>query len=92
MAMGKGRRETPKGTGERGASGAGRSGEVAHVKRKRMSVSHLTASSDDVQYWRSRSPAERLAYVEYLRLINYGQAAVSGRLKRVLEIAQLRPR
>ncbi|HLN31305.1 MAG TPA: hypothetical protein VK395_26425 [Gemmataceae bacterium] len=92
MAIGKGKKETSKGTGRRGPSGAGRSRAVANVKRQRMSVSHLTAPADDVQYWRSRSPAERLAYVEYLRLINYGQAAVSGRLKRVLEIAQLRPR
>jgi hypothetical protein len=56
-----------------------------------MSVSNLTAPADDVAYWRSRSADERLAHVEYLRLINYGEAAVSGRLKRVFEITQLRP-
>lgn len=61
------------------------------VDRKKMAVVNLTTPADDVQYWLTRSPAERLAHLEYLRLINYGQAAVSGRLKRVLEIAQLRP-
>jgi hypothetical protein len=59
------------------------------VNRKRMSVCTLDTPTDDVEYWRSRSPAERLRHVEFLRLINYGQAAVSGRLKRVFEIAQL---
>jgi hypothetical protein len=63
-----------------------------HVTRKRMSVISLTVPADDVHYWRSQSASARLAYMEYLRLINYGQAATSGRLKRVFEITQLRPR
>jgi hypothetical protein len=62
------------------------------VNRKRVTVSALAAPADDVDYWRSRSPGERLQHVEFLRLINYGQAAVSGRLKRVLEVAQLETR
>jgi hypothetical protein len=62
------------------------------VDRKRMSVATLADPANDVAYWRSRSPAERLAYMEYLRLINYGEAAVSGRLKRVFEVIERRPR
>jgi len=63
-----------------------------HVNRHRMAVTGLTARGTDVKYWRSQSASARLAYMEYLRLINYGQAATSGRLKRVFEIAQRRPR
>jgi len=63
-----------------------------HVERKEMSVISLKAPADDVHYWRSQSASARLAYMEYLRLINYGQAAVTGRLKRVFEIIQLRSR
>src|SRR5260370_12047447 len=73
MAMRKSRRKTPKCRGSRGASGAGRSRAEIQVKRDRMSVINLPAPGDEVEYWRSRSPAERLAYVEDLRLINYGQ-------------------
>jgi hypothetical protein len=50
------------------------------------------APADDIQYRRSRSPAARLPYMEYSRLINYGEAAVSGRVKRVLEIIPLSSR
>ncbi|MFL5240732.1 MAG: hypothetical protein ACJ8FY_01375 [Gemmataceae bacterium] len=56
----------------------------ARVKRQRLSIGRLADSAGDVEFWRSQSPQARLAYMEYLRLINYGQAAVSGRLKRVL--------
>ena len=89
--MKKGRKKTTKGRGTRKAPGAGGLSFESKVRRGRMSLSDLKAPANDVAYWRSRSAAERLAYVEYLRLINYGEAAVSGRLRRVFEIAQLRP-
>lgn len=62
------------------------------LSRKQMSIVDLTTPLDYVQFWRTRSPAERLAHVEYLRLINYGQAAVSGQIKKVFEIVDLRSR
>lgn len=43
------------------------------------------ADAEDAAYWRSRTPAERLAHLELLRRINYGDAA-AGRLQPVLEI------
>ena len=46
------------------------------------------ADAEDDAYWRSRTPAERLAHLELLRRINYGDAA-TGRLQRVLELAWL---
>jgi hypothetical protein len=61
------------------------------INRLQMSVIDLTAPADIVNYWRSKSAAARLAHMEYLRLINYGPTAISGRLKRVLEVAQFRP-
>jgi hypothetical protein len=45
------------------------------------------ADQDDRAYWRSRSPAERMQHLEYLRRLNYGDLA-TGRLQRVLEIVQ----
>jgi hypothetical protein len=60
------------------------------VNRKKLSVAKLGRPSSDVAYWRSQSPNARLRAMELMRQINYGEAAVSGRLKRVLEIAQLK--
>jgi hypothetical protein len=41
----------------------------------------------DREYWRSRTPYERLAYMELLQRINYGPAA-AARLQRVLEVVE----
>ena len=45
------------------------------------------ADRQDKEYWLSRTPYERLQYMELLRRINYGHAA-TARLQRVLEIAE----
>jgi hypothetical protein len=60
------------------------------VNRKKMVIRTLGAGDDDVAYWRSQSPAARMRAMELMRQINYGQAATSARLKRVLEVAQLK--
>jgi hypothetical protein len=59
------------------------------VYRNKIEIVTLGAAADDIAYWRSQSPAARLRAMELMRQINYGHAAVSGRLKRVLEVAQL---
>ncbi len=45
-------------------------------------------SSDDNEYWQSRPPEERLVALELLRQIAYGYEPNTGRLQRVLEIAE----
>ena len=45
------------------------------------------ADQEDREYWQSRTPQERLQYMELLRRINHGPAA-TARLQRVLEIAE----
>jgi hypothetical protein len=45
------------------------------------------ADKQDKEYWLSRTPLERLQYMELLRRINYG-SDVTTRLQRVLEIAE----
>jgi len=45
------------------------------------------ADKQDREYWLSRTPYERLQYMELLRRINYGSVAAT-RLQRVLEIAE----
>jgi hypothetical protein len=64
----------------------------SRVNRKKMVVATLHAPADGVAFWRRQSPAARLRAMELMRQINYGQAATSGRLKRILEVAQLEAR
>jgi len=45
------------------------------------------AEREDKEYWLSRTPYERLQYMELLRRINYGSVA-AARLQRVLEIVE----
>jgi hypothetical protein len=59
------------------------------IDRNALSVvsSFEEAEKQDKEYWLSRTPHERLQYMELLRRINYGSAAAT-RLQRVLEIAE----
>ena len=47
------------------------------------------ADADDIAYWMSKTPAERIEGIEYLRRWLYGDAAVDARLQRVLELVEL---
>lgn len=55
---------------------------------KKHRVDERATMQDDVAYWLSRSPEERVATVDYLRTQCYGNAA---RLQRVARVVQ-RPR
>jgi hypothetical protein len=55
-----------------------------------FSIVSFTDESDEKEYWRSRTPQERLETVELLRQLNYGYDPVTARLQRVLEIAELK--
>lgn len=59
------------------------------VDRTALSVRSLDdpTEEEDKAYWLSRTPQERLRYMEILRRINYGHRA-TARLQRVLEFAQ----
>ena len=45
--------------------------------------------ADERAFWRTRTPAERLAATELLRQINYGDLATAARLQRIFEFAEL---
>jgi len=57
------------------------------VNREHFSVVDLNDKKSDRDYWLSRSIDERLAHIEYLRRMNYGDEA-TGRLQRVLEVVE----
>jgi hypothetical protein len=59
------------------------------VDRTAFSVVNLDQADDDVSYWLTRPPAERLRALELLRQTLYGYDPATARLQRVLEIAEL---
>jgi len=67
--------------------------EEPRLDRSAFSVFNSFAEADaaDRAYWFSRTPQERVSYMEYLRRINYGARATEP-LQRVLEIVTRPPR
>jgi hypothetical protein len=63
--------------------------EDLKVDRGHFSVSSLSDESDEKAYWLGRSPRQRLEGLELLRRVFYGDAAATGRLQRLLEVAEL---
>jgi hypothetical protein len=47
------------------------------------------ADADDIDYWMSRTPSERIEALEYLRRWAYGDDQVDAGLQRVLTTARL---
>jgi hypothetical protein len=54
-----------------------------------FSVGSLDDADDTVDYWLSKTPAERFEAIELMRQIMYGYDPDTERLQRVLEIAEL---
>ena len=56
---------------------------------KRYRLQERTTTQDDLAYWLSKTPEERVATVDYLRAQYYGNAT---RLQRVARVVQRPPR
>ena len=60
------------------------------IDRASFSVtSFADADADDIEYWMSKTPTERIEALEYLRRWAYGDDQVDARLQRVFAIAKL---
>ncbi len=57
------------------------------IDKSSFSAKRTFDESDNKAFWLSRTPHERLRYMETLRRLNYGDKA-TARLQRVLEISQ----
>ena len=71
---------------------ASASAEPYRVDRSIVTVGRAFGESDEKAFWLSKTPTERLEAIQYLREIAYGHDAATGRLQRVLEIAEFPPR
>ena len=59
------------------------------IDKSSFSVSSLLDSSDEKEYWQSKSSSERLETVEILRQRVYGYNPFTTRLQRILSITKL---
>ena len=59
------------------------------MDKSALSVTSILEESDDKEYWRAKTPQERLEAVELMRQINYDYDPVTTRLQRVLEVTKL---
>jgi len=62
---------------------------IPRLGRSAFSVVSLRDSDNDLEYWLSRTPAERLTPIEVNRRMVYGHDLATSRLQRLFEIAEL---
>ena len=62
---------------------------MPRLDRTAFSVGSIDDDREEVEFWRARSPEERLEALELIRQIIYGYDPATTRLQRVLEIAEL---
>lgn len=58
------------------------------LDRTKLSVGSLDEPSDEKAFWLSKTPAERLRALEYMRRVAYGYDPATTRMQEVLEIVQ----
>jgi hypothetical protein len=58
-------------------------------RTKLTSASFDEAEADDIAYWLSKTPAERIEGIEYLRRCIYGDDAIDAPVQRVLTFGNL---
>jgi hypothetical protein len=61
----------------------------ARLDRAAFEIVSLDEEGDDRNYWRSRTPDERMEALELMRQIIYGYDPATTRLQRVFEVAEL---
>jgi hypothetical protein len=66
--------------------------EYSKLQKTAFTVGDVREPSDEKAYWLSKTPAQRLEALEWMRQTIYGYDPSATRLQRVLEIAQRTPR
>ena len=61
----------------------------ARLDRSVFEVVSLDEEGDDPNYWRARSPQQRMEALELMRQIIYGYDPATARLQRFFEVAEL---
>ena len=64
--------------------------ELYKLDRNAFSVISLNDNESDLDYWLSKTPAERIEAVEFLRQLIFGYDPTTTRLQRVFETAEFK--
>jgi hypothetical protein len=62
--------------------------KLPKLDKKIITISSLHEESDEIAYWYSKTPQERIEAIEVMRQIIYGYDPATTRLQRVLEITE----
>ncbi len=62
--------------------------DLPKLDKTAFSVTSLLEPHDEKQYWLKKTPYERLAAVETMRMIIYGYNPLTTRLQRLLEVTK----
>ena len=63
--------------------------DAARLDRSCFQIGSLDDDSEEIEYWRSKTPAERMEALELMRQIVYGYDPATSRLQRIFEVAEL---
>ena len=64
--------------------------DCTRIDRSAFQIASLDEEELDRQYWRAKSPRERMEALELMRQIIYGYDPTTTRLQRVIEVVELR--
>ena len=62
--------------------------DTARMDKSVFEIKPMSEHGDDRAYWASKTGAERLAAVEFMRQVMYGYDPSTARIQRILTIAQ----
>ena len=63
--------------------------DSARLDRSAFEVGSITDDREEIEYWRAKSPEERMEALELLRQMIYGYDPATSRLQRVFEVVEL---
>ncbi|MEK6766384.1 MAG: hypothetical protein AABY49_09210 [Planctomycetota bacterium] len=63
--------------------------ELPRLDKTALTISSLQDETEELNYWLSKSPSERMEAIEINRKMVYGKDRTSSRLQRFLEISEL---
>jgi hypothetical protein len=63
--------------------------DSARLDRSAFQVGSLKDEREELEYWRAKSPEERMEALELMRQIIYGYDPATTRLQRVFEVVEL---
>jgi hypothetical protein len=63
--------------------------DAARLDRSAFQIGSLNDDREELEYWRAKSPEERMEALELMRQIIYGYDPATTRLQRVFEVVDL---